>query len=112
MRGGSPMRSSTLAFAVLTVVAVASSVVAPPLATAHPKDPREPVVGKGAAVAPPAGRLTRVVAVGAVGSKGHDSPGIRAGDDIPVPPQDDRDRDRILRMQEMLREIVHGAILN
>jgi D-alanyl-D-alanine carboxypeptidase/D-alanyl-D-alanine-endopeptidase (penicillin-binding protein 4) len=33
------------------------------------------------------------------------------GDDLPLPPEDDRDRPRILRIQEMLRDIVHGAIL-
>jgi PBP4 family serine-type D-alanyl-D-alanine carboxypeptidase len=33
------------------------------------------------------------------------------GDDLPLPPEDDRDRPRILRVQEMLRDIVHGAIL-
>jgi D-alanyl-D-alanine carboxypeptidase/D-alanyl-D-alanine-endopeptidase (penicillin-binding protein 4) len=35
----------------------------------------------------------------------------RGGDDLPVPPEGDRDRSRILRMQDMLRGIVHGAIL-
>ncbi len=39
-------------------------------------------------------------------------PRARAGDELPLPPDGDRDRPRILHVQEMLRDIVHGATLN
>ena len=36
---------------------------------------------------------------------------LRNGDELPLPSEGDRDRPRILHVQEMLRDIVHGAIL-
>ena len=36
---------------------------------------------------------------------------MRDGDELPLPSEGDRDRSRILHVQEMLRDIVHGAIL-
>jgi D-alanyl-D-alanine carboxypeptidase/D-alanyl-D-alanine-endopeptidase (penicillin-binding protein 4) len=36
---------------------------------------------------------------------------LRDGDELPLPSEGDRDRPRILHVQEMLRDIVHGAIL-
>ena len=39
-------------------------------------------------------------------------PRARAGDELPEPPDNDRDRPRILHIQEVLRDIVHGATLN
>ena len=39
-------------------------------------------------------------------------PHTRPGDELPLPPDDDRDRTRILHIQEVLRDIVHGATLN
>ena len=41
----------------------------------------------------------------------NEAPPSRGGDDLPIPPEGDRDRSRILRMQDVLRGIVHGAIL-
>ena len=39
-------------------------------------------------------------------------PRARAGDELPQPADNDRDRPRILHIQEVLRDIVHGATLN
>ena len=36
---------------------------------------------------------------------------VRVADVAPEPPPDDRDRDRILRMQAALREILHDSVL-
>jgi D-alanyl-D-alanine carboxypeptidase/D-alanyl-D-alanine-endopeptidase (penicillin-binding protein 4) len=53
--------------------------------------------------------VTRVVTKVVVGSK-PDAP-ASAGDEAPAPPPGDRDRERIMRLQETLRDIVHGGVL-
>jgi D-alanyl-D-alanine carboxypeptidase/D-alanyl-D-alanine-endopeptidase (penicillin-binding protein 4) len=87
----------------------ASARGAPARPPAHAARPVTPT----AKVAPaPVHKPTKVVvgprAAPAAGGAGGGKDGK---DEIPLPAADDRDRDRIVRMQEALREIVHGGAL-
>ena len=65
----------------------------------------------GARPSPSLSSSSAVTKVASVAPRADPPSRIIGGDDLPLPPENDRDRPRILRIQEMLRDIVHGAIL-
>ncbi len=86
-------------------------------ARAHAVNAREPVSttsGASSLAAPGGdGASRKLASIAPKTEKEKESlPRARAGDELPQPADNDRDRPRILRVQEMLRDIVHGATLN
>ena len=78
---------------------------------AHAVNAREPVAPT--MIAPGDGASRRFASITPKSEKDKENlPRARAGDELPQPADNDRDRPRILRIQEVLRDIVHGATLS
>ena len=110
------IRSNALGVAagVATDVAAISGSVAG-TARAHAVNAREPVPAPGAPLGAPGGdgASRKLASIAPKSDKDKESlPRARAGDELPQPADNDRDRPRILHIQEVLRDIVHGATLN
>ena len=108
------IRSNALAPLLLALLPVSVAAVAP--VRAHAVNAREPVSSApGPSLAAPGGDAAsrRLASIAPKTEKDKESlPRARAGDELPQPADNDRDRPRILHIQEVLRDIVHGATLN
>ncbi|HET6150687.1 MAG TPA: D-alanyl-D-alanine carboxypeptidase/D-alanyl-D-alanine-endopeptidase [Polyangia bacterium] len=109
------MRVRSLSTTAAALLAALTGVAAlPPPAPAHagPITAGKKDVTTGASISwPAASGLSKMVVGPVVGGVGDGAARMHNGDELPVPSEGDRDRPRILHVQEMLRDIVHGAIL-
>jgi serine-type D-Ala-D-Ala carboxypeptidase/endopeptidase (penicillin-binding protein 4) len=98
---------ASLATRMAVVVAIVTATVAPAGAVDIGGGLKKVAVASASPSNAAASRLGKIL-VAPVGDSASRS---RNGDELPLPSENDRDRGRILHVQEMLRDIVHGAIL-
>jgi D-alanyl-D-alanine carboxypeptidase/D-alanyl-D-alanine-endopeptidase (penicillin-binding protein 4) len=103
------IRSNALAALLLAMLPMSAASLVP---RAHAVNAREPVAP---AMSAPGGdgASRKLASIAPKSEKDKENlPRARAGDELPQPADNDRDRPRILHIQEVLRDIVHGAALN
>jgi D-alanyl-D-alanine carboxypeptidase/D-alanyl-D-alanine-endopeptidase (penicillin-binding protein 4) len=105
------IRPNVFAALLLTLLPVsATSLVS---ARAHAVNARGPAVSASLASPGGNGAARRLASITPKSDRDKESlPRARTGDELPPPADNDRDRARILHIQEVLRDIVHGATLN